>query len=209
MRGFPAFRGSAPPRRARGGGPSRPLITAASSSCKSGPCACLSRGTRIPILAERWQEFARTEGWTRVFHGRHQPSVRRTPIPTRRARRRHGGVWWISIRAEGIKDTTVLEVSSPGTCGGGAAGTVNAELLAGVRARMRPSSSRSEAGFGGRSERRRSRLRRPAGRRDRARRCRPSCTRVVCCYPDYETLVGVASEPSARRLGLTFSSPCG
>ena len=59
-----------------------------------------------------------------------------------------------------------------------------------------------EAGFGGRSERRILDFARQGDEIEPADVV--VLHKVVCCYPDYETLVGVASEHAHHQLALTF-----
>ena len=110
------------------------------------------------------------------------------------------------VRHEGIDDRTVLEVG--GGVGAiqlellraGAAGTVNAELSAAYEPHA--AELADEAGLGGRSKRHVFDF---AERGDEIEAADVVVLhKVVCCYPDYETLVGAASRHAKYELALTF-----
>jgi len=110
------------------------------------------------------------------------------------------------VRREGVADRTVLEVG--GGVGAiqlellraGAAATVNAELSAAYEPYA--AELASEAGLGGRSERR---VLDFATQGDEIEAADVVVLhKVVCCYPDYETLVGAAASHAKHELALTF-----
>ena len=110
------------------------------------------------------------------------------------------------VRAEGVDDRTVLEV-------GGGVGAIQLELLrAGAAATVNVELSAAyepyaaelahEAGLGGRSERRMLDFARQGDEVEPADVV--VLHKVVCCYPDYETLVGAAARHATHELALTF-----
>ena len=110
------------------------------------------------------------------------------------------------VRGEGVEGLTVLEVG--GGVGAiqlellraGAAGSVNAELSAAYEPYA--AGLADEAGLVGRSERRILDFARQGAGLDAADVV--VLHKVVCCYPDYETLVGEAARHARRELALTF-----
>jgi magnesium-protoporphyrin O-methyltransferase len=110
------------------------------------------------------------------------------------------------VRREGVDGRTVLEVG--GGVGAiqlellrtGAAATVNAELSAAYEPYA--AELADEAGLGGRSERR---VLDFATQGDELEAADVVVLhKVVCCYPDYETLVGAAASHARHELALTF-----
>ena len=110
------------------------------------------------------------------------------------------------VRREGIQARTVLEVG--GGVGAiqlellraGAAGTTNAELSAAYEPHA--AALADEAGLVGRTERR---VLDFAAQGDEIEDADVVVLhKVVCCYPDYETLVGAAAAHTKRQLALTF-----
>lgn len=110
------------------------------------------------------------------------------------------------VNETGVEGVTVLEV-------GGGVGAIQLELLhAGaartVNAELSPAyepyaaSLAEEAGLGGRSERRVLDFAREGDELEAADVV--ILHKVVCCYPDYETLVAAAAEHAGSRLALTF-----
>ena len=110
------------------------------------------------------------------------------------------------VRAEGAEDRTVLEVG--GGVGAiqlellraGAAGTVNAELSPAYEPYA--AELADEAGLGSRTERRLLDFAKQGDEIETADIV--VLHKVVCCYPDHETLVGVASKHARHQLALTF-----
>ena len=110
------------------------------------------------------------------------------------------------VRGEGVDGLTVLEVG--GGVGAiqlellraGAGGSVNAELSAAYEPYA--AELADEAGLTGRSERRILDFARQGAGLDAADVV--VLHKVVCCYPDYETLVGEAARHARRELALTF-----
>lgn len=114
------------------------------------------------------------------------------------------------LRRAGIEGATVLEV-------GGGVGAVQLELLragasrttnAELSAAYEESAAElaADAGLAGRVERR---LLDFAERADEVAAADVVVLhRVVCCYPDYEALVGAASGHARRQLVLTFPRDC-
>ncbi len=110
------------------------------------------------------------------------------------------------LRREGVDGRTVLEVG--GGVGAiqlellraGAAATVNAELSAAYEPYAVELAD--EAGLGGRSERRLLDFARQGDEIETADVV--VLHKVVCCYPDYETLVGEAARHAKHELVLTF-----
>ena len=110
------------------------------------------------------------------------------------------------VRQEGVDDRTVLEVG--GGVGAiqlellraGAAATVNAELSAAYEPYA--DELAHEAGLAGRSERRILDFARQGDELEAADIV--VLHKVVCCYPDYETLVGTAARHAKHELALTF-----
>jgi hypothetical protein len=110
------------------------------------------------------------------------------------------------VRLEGVDGRTVLEV-------GGGVGAIQLELLragaaATVNAELSPAYEpyaaelANEAGLGGRSERR---VLDFATQGDEIEAADVVVLhKVVCCYPDYETLVGAAASHAKHELALTF-----
>ena len=110
------------------------------------------------------------------------------------------------VRRESVDGRTVLEV-------GGGVGAIQLELLrAGAAATLNAELSAAyepyaaelahEAGLGGRSERRVLDFARQGDEIEAADVV--VLHKVVCCYPDYETLVGAASKHAKHELALTF-----
>ena len=110
------------------------------------------------------------------------------------------------VRNEGVDGRKVLEVG--GGVGAiqlellraGAARTVNAELSAAYEPHA--AALADEAGLGGRTERRVLDFATQGNQIDDADIV--VLHKVVCCYPDYETLVGTASNHAKHQLALTF-----
>jgi 2-polyprenyl-3-methyl-5-hydroxy-6-metoxy-1,4-benzoquinol methylase len=110
------------------------------------------------------------------------------------------------VRAEGVENKTVLEVG--GGVGAiqlellraGAAGTVNVELSAAYEPYA--AELADEAGLGGRTERRVLDFARQGDEIEAADVV--VLHKVVCCYPDYDALVGAAASHATHQLALTF-----
>lgn len=110
------------------------------------------------------------------------------------------------VRHEGVDGRTVLEVG--GGVGAiqlellraGAAGTVNAELSAAYEPYA--AELADEAGLVGRAERRVVDFATQGDEVDDADVV--VLHKVVCCYPDYEMLVGAAAKHAKHQLALTF-----
>jgi magnesium-protoporphyrin O-methyltransferase len=110
------------------------------------------------------------------------------------------------VQREGVDGSTVLEVG--GGVGAiqlellraGASRTVNAELSAAYEPHA--AALADEAGLQDRTERRVLDFARQGG--EIAAADVVVLHKVVCCYPDYETLVGAASTHARHRLALTF-----
>jgi magnesium-protoporphyrin O-methyltransferase len=110
------------------------------------------------------------------------------------------------VRQKGVQDSTVLEVGGGvgamqlELLGAGAARTVNAELSPAYE----PFAAElaDEAGLGGRTERRVLDFATQEHELEAADVV--VLHKVVCCYPDYETLVGAASRHAKHQLALTF-----
>jgi hypothetical protein len=110
------------------------------------------------------------------------------------------------VRREGVDGRTVLEVG--GGVGAvqlellraGAAGSVNAELSAAYEPYA--AELADEAGLGGRTERRVLDFAKQGD--EIAAADVVILHKVVCCYPDYETLVGVAARHAKHEIALTF-----
>jgi len=110
------------------------------------------------------------------------------------------------VRREGVDGRTVLEIG--GGVGaiqlellrGGAAGSVSVELSAAYESYA--AELADEAGLGGRTERR---VLDFAMQGDEIAAADVVVLhKVVCCYPDYETLIGVAARHAKHELALTF-----